>query len=148
MNTLFDINKEWKKNNLPVTNGILNADGTINRIYVLLDGRKRKLEHGGDFDLNVLLDHDEIDVVEIAISKKVEDLKNDITVYCGMGFMGGDGFIVVESKTNSLMKWCAFFEDSNPFHSLEIIDNKIVAYNSLDEKWIFDINNPVNVRIE
>lgn len=148
MNTLLDINQEWKKNNLPVTNGILYADGTIYRIYVLLDGKRRKLENGGNFDLNVLLVQDEIDVVEIAISKKLEDLKNDITVYCGMGFMGGDGFIVVESKTTSLIKWCAFFEDSNPFENLEIIGNKIIAYNNLDEKWVFDIYNPTNISIE
>jgi hypothetical protein len=65
-----------------------------------------------------------------------------------MGFMGGDGFVVVESKVNSLITWCAFFEDSNPFNNLEVIDDRIIVYNNLNEKWIFDIYNPANLSIE
>ncbi len=148
MGIKLDINKEWKDSNLPVANGIVFADGTLVRIYVLLDGDKRKLERGESFDLNELLEQKEIDVVEVVVSKKVDDSKNDIVVYCGMGFMGGDGFILVESRNDSLIKWFAFFEDSNPFKKLEIVRDKIIAYNNLDEKWVFDIYNPTNVSIE
>jgi len=46
------------------------------------------------------------------------------------------------------IKWIAFFETANPFEKLDIIDDKIIAHNNLNEKWIFDINNPSNLIIE
>ncbi len=148
MSDYFDINQKWINNNLPVVNGVLHSDGIINQVFILSNGKKRSIENGDNVDLNNLLAKDEIDIVEIAVLKKLEDSNNDITVYCGMGFMGGDGFIVVENQSNSLIKWCAFFEESNPFENIEIIEDKIIAYNNLNEKWIFDINDPTKIFID
>lgn len=66
---------------------------------------------------------------------------------CGEGGHGSEGFIVVEENDTKKIKWVAFFEESNPFEKIEVIDDVIYTYNNLGEKWAFEINDPINVSI-
>jgi len=147
MSIKFDLDKEWKDSSLPVVNGIAYPDGRVEKVYVISEDRERKIEIGEELDINALLSKEEIDIVEVAELGQVDGLNSGIIVHYGMGFMGGDGFIVVESKADSSIKWAAFFEDSNPFERAEVVGDAIYAYNNLGEKWRFDINNPVDVSI-
>lgn len=95
-----------------------------------------------------MLANNELGFSSIIVNKKLESSDKQINVYCGEGSFGGDGFVVVESQTDFKVKWIAFFETANPFEKLEIFEDKIFAYNNLNEKWIFDIYNPSNLIVE
>jgi hypothetical protein len=143
----IDINSEWANRKLPIVNGIVYSDGSIDLIEISFVGNKRNIQHNGKSSLNNLLSKNELGFSSIMIASKVEDVNKKICVYCGEGSFGGDGFVVVESNIDSCIKWIAFFENANPFEKIEIINDKIFAYNNLGEKWEFDINNPRNISI-
>lgn len=144
----FDINYEWHNEKLPIINGIIYADGSIDWINVDYDGDSRKIVFGNKIHLNDLINKNELYLSSIMVNKKLENPEKQIMVYCGEGGFGGDGFVVVESQTDFKIEWIAFFETANPFENIEVIDDKIIAYNNLDEKWVFDIHNPANISIE
>lgn len=143
-----DINYEWHDERIPIVNGIIYSDGYVDRINVDYNGNKRVIFRDGKIHLNDLLDNDELGYSSIIINKKLENPDNKLNIYCGEGSYGGDGFVVVESQIDVKVKWIAFFETANPFEKLEIMEDKIFAYNNLNEKWIFNINNPLDLVIE
>lgn len=143
-----NITTEWHDEKIPIVNGIIYSDGSIDWINVDYDADKRNIVHGSKIHIDDLLSNNELGFSSIIVNKKIEILDKQINVYCGEGSFGGDGFVVVESLFDLQIKWIAFFETANPFERLEIIGDKIIAHNNLNEKWIFDIHNPANVSIE
>lgn len=143
-----DVNSEWRDEKIPIVNGIIYSDGSVDWVNVDYDGDKREILHGSKKHLNDLLANNELGFSSISVNKKIENSDKQIKAYCGEGSFGGDGFVVVEAQTDFKVKWIAFFETANPFEKLEIIDDKIIAYNNLNEKWVFDINRPSNFIVE
>lgn len=78
---------------------------------------------------------------------RTEDKKKDIVVIGGEGGMGSDGFVAVTDLANQL-QWLAFFDFSNPFVSVELLNEEIIGTNNLGEKWRFPLKNPSKIRIE
>ncbi len=144
----FNINTAWLKGELPIINGILNSNGTIDCLNLHDKIGVRLIEHGSVENINEMNKSKKINFSSIYISGNFQDITKDITAYCGEGSFGGDGFVLVRSNSDSQIKWVAFFEDSNPFERIEIIDNIIYAYNNLFEKWGFNINKPTEISIE
>lgn len=145
----MDIYKEWKNGRLPIINGILYGNSTIEWINIDYDlNYKRIINRGSILCVNDLIMKNELYFSTISTCYQFEDKNNDLVIYCGGGSYGSEGYIVVESKIDLKLIWIAFFEESNPFEKLEIIGDKIIAYNNLNEKWIFDINNPSNLTVE
>ncbi len=143
----FDINREWKSGRLPIINGILYEDGSMDCINIDFDVRERTVEYIRKVHINELLSQGEIGFSYITVNNKVIHLEKQITVYCGEGSYGGDGFVVVQSNVGIGILWIAFFETANPFISIEITDNTIYAINNLKEKWSFNIDNPKEINI-
>jgi hypothetical protein len=73
----------------------------------------------------------------------VESTKFD--VQCGDGSLGGDGFICVNDHNGVF--WIAFFVDSNPFMTADVVDKNIFAKNNLGEIWQFPIYSPQDFRV-
>jgi len=144
----INLNIEWQNQKLPIVNGIIYSDGSLDWINVDYVGDKRKIQFGSRIHLDDLLSNNEVGFSNIIINKKTQSFYKKINVYCGEGSFGGDGFVVVETQNDLHIKWIAFFETANPFEKIDIIDNKVIAYNNLNEKWIFDINNLSNLIIE
>jgi len=143
----FNLTNEWKKGRLPIISGILYENGNINWINIESENRIRRVEHGSKLNLNTLMEENEFYLSEITILCRKEDISKSIIVSCGEGGHGSEGFIVVEEYETKKIKWVAFFEESNPFEKIEVIDDVIYTYNNLGEKWTFEINNPINVSI-
>lgn len=148
MKTKIDINREWNKKRLPIVNGIVYKDGSVDWINISLSGNKRVIEHGSKVHLDELLSENELGFSNIIISDKIIDLINKTIVYCGEGSYGGDGFIVVELMKDSQISWIAFFENANPFEKVEVIDKFVLAYNNLGEVWRFKIDTPNDMSIQ
>ena len=143
----FNLQNEWKKGRLPIISGILYENGNVNWINIESKNRMRRIEHGSKLNLNTLMEENEIYLSEITILCRKEDISKRIIVSCGEGGHGSEGFIVVEENDTKKIKWVAFFEESNPFEKIEVIDDVIYTYNNLGEKWAFEINDPINVSI-
>ncbi|AEY67512.1 hypothetical protein [Clostridium sp. BNL1100] len=143
-----DINLEWLNGKLPIINGIIYPNGNIDWLNVNVIDGKRSIENGSQLHINDLIADDELGFADVYIRGKVEDDKRDVTIYCGEGSFGGDGFVVVESRKDKKAVWIAFFEESNPFEKVEVVGEFIYVYNNLKEKWRFCINKPTEIIIE
>lgn len=143
----MNIENEWKSGKLPIINGILYSDGKIDWINIEFGQNGRVIRNGSKIHLNDLVADNDLNFTEVAILDRKDDLINNAVIYCGDGGMGGDGFVLVESKTGSF-EWLAFFENSNPFEKIEIFNDSICLYNNLNEKWIFNFHFPINLTVE
>ena len=145
----MDLHQEWKNGRLPIINGILYENGAIEWVNISYDlDYNRVINRGSNLNINDLIKDKELHFSAISTSYQTEDKKNNIIVSYGGGSYGSEGYVVVESSVNFKLLWIAFFEEANPFENLEIIDDKIVVYNNLNEKWTFDISNPSNLSVE
>ncbi|MCL2152415.1 MAG: hypothetical protein FWH57_05570 [Oscillospiraceae bacterium] len=150
--SIEDIYSEWKKKRLPIISGIIYCNGDIDSIdadYIKVNGRyERLLVNKGRTNIGALsLEKPTFGFSSIIIHKKITCNDLNIIVYCGSGSYGGDGFIVIESIDSKTIKWIAFFDESNEFINCEIGENKIIAYNNMEEKWIFDVNRPSDMYV-
>jgi len=143
----FNLYQEWNQKRLPIINGIIYEDGSIQRMIITDKNKGRSVELGSKLHLKTLKDAEELFLVEIDILCTKIDDENMITVSCGDGGYGGEGYVAIETLDHGKIKWIAFFEESNPFERVEVVDNLIYAYNNLNEEWIFEINNPTNIVI-
>lgn len=146
----IDICNEWNNGKLPIVSGIIYHDGDVDRISIVFDANnnyRRTIVKEGRININALsINEGSCGFSKVGIFCKVSSEERNITVYCGGGSYGGDGFIVVESDKMNII-WIAFFEESNEFLRCEIVDNSIVAYNNSHEKWVFNIDNPSDFSI-
>ena len=139
--------EEWEHEQLPIIKGILYSDGRVDKIYIDYDDNdKRVLVHNGSTTIDAMsIEND--DLSDAVIYAKAASEENGITVYCGGGSYGGDGFVVAETADEKVL-WIAFFEDSNEFERCEIVGSTIIAYNNSDEKWLFNIDTPSKLSVE
>jgi len=145
----MDLNQEWKNGRIPIINGVLHENGEIECINISYDlDYNRVVKRGSNQNIYELIKEKEVYFSKISTFRQIKESKNNIVVSYGGGSYGSEGYIVLESNINFRIIWIAFFEEANPFEKLDIIDDKIIAYNNLNEKWIFDINNPSNLIIE
>jgi hypothetical protein len=143
----MNINDQWQKDELPIINGIIYENGVIEQINISFNNNMRIIEYGNKLHINNLIVNRELEFTRVIILDHLEISNEKFHVYSGAGGFGGDGFIVVMSSENSLIKWIAFFENSNPFEKIEFDRGIIYGYTNLNEKWAFDIFNPCMVSI-
>jgi hypothetical protein len=142
-----DINREWKNGKLPMINGIIYQDGNIDWVNVDINNEERKIEFTNKLHINDLLFTNGLQFLEAVTLMTLEDTRNEVTICCGGCGLGGGGFVVVESKNESQLKWIAVFENSNPFERVEVAGEIIYAYNKSADKWGFNINKPGEISI-
>ena len=144
----MDIYKEWKNGRLPIINGIVYEDGSIEWINIDYDSNYRRIiNRGSNLSINDLISKSELHFSAISTCYQTENKTKGVTLYCGGGSYGSEGYVVLESNVESKLIWIAFFEESNPFEKIEFINDKIIVYNNLREKWSFDLKNPTNLSI-
>lgn len=134
----------------PYINGISYADEQIQLMELVVNKTKPVT-----FDIIVGI---KTSVAELEASGKmlwgdciIEDEfsseEEKITVLCGEGNLGSDGFVALMNDQGKL-KWIAFFDCSNPFIQLKFIDKVVFAETSLGHIWKFPINTPHLLTIE
>jgi hypothetical protein len=137
----------WLSEESPIVNGIMFADGSIQSIEPCDLPRSPgtiQLVAGEQANLCLFAHLEPTGLIPLC---RVEDKRKGIVVIGGEGGMGSDGFVAFTNSQNQIL-WMAFFEFSNPFVSVELRDEEIVAVNNLNEKWYFQVENPSMIRIE
>jgi hypothetical protein len=72
----------------------------------------------------------------------------DFIAYAGEGSWGDEGIIYVIEKRNNQLVWFFFSNCSNPFQSVEIKNDEIVAISTLDECWKIPIHSPEKMKVK
>jgi len=109
---------------------------------------RRFLEKGAKLHISVLEEEGDFGLPDIFIKDKLEYPVKDIIVYCGEGGYASEGFVAVESDKTKRLLWIAFFEESNPFTKVSIINDRIIAHNNLKEMWAFPLYESSTIKIK
>ena len=105
------------------------ADGKIEHLCISRDeNHRRYIEKGSVIE-------EEIYESSIGISAECRSDEFDLKVSVGGGSFGGDGFIYAKTVSSDSFLWLIAFDDSNPFITVRIKDDKIVVENNLYEVW-------------
>lgn len=141
----MSIQKLWESEEVPYISGIFYENGTVYKINVI---RKRN---------NTAIQFDEVDIlsnihvpdsdyltsIDSTAIIEFSELATNFTAHAGYGGMGDMGFVSLLSK--GVVKWMAFFLESNPFERISYRSGNLYATNNLGEQWVFPINFPEKV---
>ncbi len=75
------------------------------------------------------------------------DRQRNLSVYCGEGGFGGDGYVALVSAESDEPIWIAFFDTSNPFVSVELTADNVIATSNHGNRWSFPIEAPEKVTV-
>ncbi len=137
----------WASRKCPIFNGVMFSDGSAEHVAPDDMPRPRGVRYlvkdGEDFIENF----DPTYMTHIFVACEVRYTEMGVVVLAGEGGHGSDGFVAVTDLLNEI-RWLAFFDFSNPFVSVRISGDEVVAENNLGEFWFFPLDNPAQVRVE
>jgi hypothetical protein len=144
------VSTHWSQNELIGIDCILKNDGTVIILNCYSVGQGENKKHNVfpvcETNVHSLEKYNDDIWSEVDIfTEKVS--YNDAIFFGGEGSMGNEGFIACTDKDNGL-NWAIFFVNSNPFYKIEIIEDIIYAYSSLDLVYQVDIHSLEKITIE
>lgn len=144
----------WRRQRLPLIPGVFQADGRI----VKLDVKSRALPEPGRFAFDVSVSG-ETTLADLGrapeelgnmtmLQRTVTDMNRNLSAYCGEGSWGGDGYIALVQADSNQPIWIAYFDESNPFVSVELSADCVIAVSNHGNRWSFPINAPEKVTVD
>jgi hypothetical protein len=144
----------WRRRQLPLLPAIYHADGRV--VSMLVTGAA--LAEAGRFSFSASPGHETtITCLDAAreplgsmtlLEKPAIDRERNLSAYCGEGGMGADGYVALIRADDDEPIWIAFFDASNPFVSVELTANNVIAMSSHGNRWNFPIEAPEKVTVE
>jgi len=72
----------------------------------------------------------------------------DLKISCGECFSSGEnGFISLSHMSSGELVWLAFFVESNPFNSIDLTNDLVVAKSTDGRIFSLELNNPSSVKV-
>ena len=138
--------RNWLQRKVAIVNGVTESSGVVHAIEPIDSPRLLpvKLNQKSVCNEDVFGD---LSCTHAIILSETSNSEHEITVFVGECGMGADGFVAVEELNTKNLRWIAFFDFSNPFHSVAIEKNLILATNNLNEEWQFAIESPWEIKI-
>ena len=153
MNVIYNTNQHIDrfvdKLEVPIINSLIFPNGDLLVLKHTIIGQREK------HIVNVLckstidsyFEYNDIDSVSSCDTTTSTENK-DYIAYAGEGSYGAEGIIYVIRKNDNQLVWFLFSDCSNPFASIEIQNNIIIAVSTIDECWIIPIHTPEKIKIK
>jgi hypothetical protein len=149
---MISLQKFWEKEQCPIVNGIIFANGAVMPIEMDSTkrgaGDRRSVLAGAETSLDQLEALGHLSFSFYTEMGEVVDASHSLKAVCGGGGMGGDGFVALLRYPSSQLEWVAFFDFANPFTNIKFSDDRIEAHNNLGETWSFPIDAPEKISIQ
>lgn len=144
MNSL--IRQLWNKAQLPMKDAIYFRDGSAFSFKIIASPQP-KIIAGKWFNLNQFLSESPADLTCINIIQELV-LQNSASYLCvGGGGQRGEGFFAY-FDINWALQWVVYAQGSNPFISArQNDDNRIIVDSSANFSLIFELQDPLNLRL-
>lgn len=142
------IRQAWRDQQVPLVDGVVFATGLL---YPAEYFELTLLGVGGigariDARAPIFVDPS-VDFVTIDELAAQSDRGNDMQYSCGEGSFGSDGFLARTRLSTGELEWVAFFQQSNPFVQLAIVDDRVNVTNNHGHIWSFGKDDPLEIRI-
>jgi hypothetical protein len=146
------IQEKWSEELCPGLNGVLFSNGELVLMdcALLLDENKtqvrvRPLAHT---TLSSALNFDENLWTFITEMDSYSWKEGGLRLSCGEGSMGSDGYVAAVRIPDEQLVWIAFFDCSNPFQEIKVINNEAVAVSTYGHTWNFPLEHPERVTVQ
>jgi len=145
------IQQIWKDRRWPIRDGIYFADETVALIDIGNPQDITKEAFSATVHsyvkLNTLKEFQEDYKTHLCETFKQEYPDADVTVLCGEGSHGSEGFIATcRISTNNLI-WLAYLSESNPFEKASLSNGFVTAVSNHGHKWQFPMEEPETFKI-
>ncbi|MBR1751138.1 MAG: hypothetical protein IJ740_09715 [Ruminococcus sp.] len=117
-------------NEIPIVNGILYPNHTIQTFDVFKSGFERKVIFKEKIKYNKKMIWANMYIIDECFCESKR-----LMFYSGETSWGGDGFILCEYKDNKDFLWLLSSSKSNPFISIKIVNGYLFAENNCREIW-------------
>lgn len=144
----MDISNLWRQRRLPVVNGVIFGDGSVKLLDVEQNDGHMIVRKLGSTVLDVVMQDPRLAMTGCIVTMEKQLPDGTAVVAVGEGSWGGDGFVSVVDARNSVTKWVAVFDCSNPFIEVQIVGATVVAISNLGHRWCFPMEAPERVEIE
>ena len=135
----------------PSINGIIFPDETVQIIDIEVDWESPinyTIKKISKSSINALSSKGNLNWNDCAIIVNYVDKKHSIEIIAGEGDYGSDGFVGVIDLDSRKLIWLAFFNCSNPFNEIEVVDEEIYAKSTNDCLWKFKIKEPISFVVD
>lgn len=143
------IDRLTKDLEVPIVNSIIfpNGDLLILEHTILGEREKHMIRVLCKSSIESYFEYNDFDSVS-SCHTTLSTENEDFIIFTGEGSWGGDGIIYVIRKTDNQLVWFFFSERSNPFDSIEIKNDEIIAISTLNECWKIPIHSPEKMKVE
>ena len=135
----------------PLVNGIILPDETVQLLDIQVNRKTHTSYHikkGLKTSVNILSANRSLHYSSCAILANSINQSHSIEVIAGEADHGSDGFVGVLDLESKKSIWVAFFDCSNPFYKVEIIEDRILATSTIGCVWQFKMNDPIDCSVE
>lgn len=144
------IQEKFEEEECPLFDGVLFGTGAIvlmeSRTYVGDSGVVGQVRPLARSTLDSFLEYNPDGWVSFtSLSSSRWELAG-LVLTCGEGSLGADGFVAVR-EIDGPLRWIAFFQNSNPFTSVSLAGDEVVALSTLNHLWRFPVDRPEFVRV-
>jgi hypothetical protein len=145
------IQERWRDEQVPLVDGILHDDGTvfIFAYEVVHAGDERGIEvtvERRDHLARILEENPDLWTTVMEL-EAVDWEGGDLTIRCGDGAFGSDGFVAATRRSDDHVVWIVFSQKSNPFRKLTIQGESVVATTELGQVWRLQLPRPESVSV-
>jgi len=145
------LQRKIKAGECPIVNGVVTSEGVIYRIDIpkknINPTNEESFPRKSTTTLSQLDEKGSLYWTTLFTMGETFSKERNIKVIYGEGGMGADGFIVTSTFDTDSLIWVAFFDYSNPFREVFFQENNLIAWSTLDEKWIFPLDRPEKVSV-
>lgn len=137
----MNLQKYWENETIPIAD-IAYSDGRA--ILFKENWCRKKYNILEETTIEKIEKLDEEEPASIQVYNYILNPLDNNIAYYGAVEMGNEGFVAY-ADNKGLLLWSMLFDFSNPFLSLEIIDNKIITRTEREFIFIIPIENPEQI---
>ena len=129
----------------PIVDGIVYSNGEVHLIDFSVDWRQKPISKfvlSEVTSISELAANGNLGWSDCSFLAKKNYEEAQLTIFCGEGVWGSDGFVgCINSATQKLL-WIAYFTESNPFCEVKFHEASIFAKSTLNLWWCLPLKYP------
>lgn len=146
------IQQKWREELCPGLNGVLFASGELVLMECTLlmeeSVTQARVQPLARSTLNSALEFNENLWTFITELASCSWEKGNLRLSCGEGSMGSDGYVAAVRSDDERLVWVAFFDCSNPFQDIRVVDAEAVVVSTHGHVWRFPLEHPERVTVQ
>jgi hypothetical protein len=141
----------WEDKLWPIRNGLYFADGTVVLLSILMPWETANKAVSIKISKTVTLEEVEEfgknETTRIGSNNEQSYPDLNLRVLSGEASHGSEGFVAVTQITTGHLVWLAYFDCSNPFEKVSLVNGIVTAISNLGHAWHLPLAEPATLTV-